>query len=165
MYYTKVKEDGELVFPYSLYDLRKDFPNTSFNAITLVEIDQDFLEDNGIHPVTIEHPQWYDAMLYKLSEMKIKVVDNGDEDNPITNYVAYYDIVELSDEEKNFRMKDKENEVRMQRFTLLSGCDWTMVSDAPTDKEAWAAYRQELRDVTNQEGFPTNVVWPTPPGN
>ena len=31
---------------------------------------------------------------------------------------------------------------------------------APVDKAAWAAYRQELRDITAQAGFPWNVQWP-----
>lgn len=56
--------------------------------------------------------------------------------------------------------------VRMKRNDLLSNCDWTQLADAPliqVEKDAWATYRQELRDVTNQEGFPLNVVWPNPP--
>jgi hypothetical protein len=53
--------------------------------------------------------------------------------------------------------------VRKERTRLLSDCDWTQVADAPVDKEAWAIYRQELRDITAQEGFPDNVVYPTKP--
>lgn len=53
--------------------------------------------------------------------------------------------------------------VRVQRNAMLSACDWTQVSDAPIDKSAWAAYRQLLRDVPEQSGFPTTVSWPTSP--
>ena len=56
-----------------------------------------------------------------------------------------------------------EEEVRMQRDGLLKVTDFRMVTDAPWDTTAWATYRQALRDITTQEGFPTNVVWPTPP--
>ena len=35
---------------------------------------------------------------------------------------------------------------RFHRDRLLAASDWAMVPDAPTDKEAWAAYRQQLRD-------------------
>lgn len=52
---------------------------------------------------------------------------------------------------------------RMQRNGLLAASDWTQVADAPVDKAAWATYRQALRDITAQEGFPHNVVWPTSP--
>jgi hypothetical protein len=54
-------------------------------------------------------------------------------------------------------------EVRTQRDRLLAASDWTQVLDAPVDQAAWAAYRQALRDVPEQEGFPENVVWPTKP--
>lgn len=57
----------------------------------------------------------------------------------------------------------KAAEVRAERNRLLDQTDWTQVSDAPVDREAWAAYRQSLRDITTQTGFPWEVVWlPTP---
>jgi len=46
---------------------------------------------------------------------------------------------------------------------LLKESDWTQVADAPVDQSAWADYRQALRDVPQQEGFPQEVVWPNPP--
>lgn len=54
-------------------------------------------------------------------------------------------------------------EIRYERDKLLSACDWTQVADAPVDSAAWATYRQALRDVPGQEGFPQNIVWPTEP--
>jgi hypothetical protein len=53
--------------------------------------------------------------------------------------------------------------VRTQRGEKLKECDWTQVADAPVDKEAWAVYRQALRDVTGQSGFPWTIDWPTIP--
>lgn len=52
---------------------------------------------------------------------------------------------------------------RSQRDTLLTQTDWTQVADAPVDKAAWAAYRQALRDVPQQIGFPTTITWPEKP--
>ena len=53
--------------------------------------------------------------------------------------------------------------VRTERNQLLQASDWTQLPDVPlTTKEAWAAYRQALRDVTLQPD-PFNIVWPTPP--
>jgi hypothetical protein len=54
-------------------------------------------------------------------------------------------------------------QVREKRNKLLSASDWTQVADAPVDKAAWATYRQALRDIPQQEGFPATVVWPTQP--
>lgn len=52
------------------------------------------------------------------------------------------------------------------RNTLLYSSDWTQIPNGPlTDKQqtSWAAYRQDLRDITTQSGYPFNVIWPTPP--
>jgi hypothetical protein len=54
-------------------------------------------------------------------------------------------------------------EVRAQRDSLLTASDWTQVIDAPVNQAAWATYRQALRDISAQEGFPWSVVWPTEP--
>jgi hypothetical protein len=53
--------------------------------------------------------------------------------------------------------------LRSERNALLSASDWTQVADAPVDKAAWATYRQALRDITAQAGFPHNVIWPVKP--
>jgi hypothetical protein len=55
------------------------------------------------------------------------------------------------------------DEVRAERNRLLDESDWTQVIDAPVDQTAWAVYRQALREVPQQAGFPQNVVWPTKP--
>jgi hypothetical protein len=52
---------------------------------------------------------------------------------------------------------------RKRRNKLLSASDWTQVADAPVDKAAWATYRQALRDISAQAGFPWAVVWPAQP--
>lgn len=59
--------------------------------------------------------------------------------------------------------QDKSAVQRARRDSRLADSDWTMLPDSPTDKDAWAAYRQALRDVTKQTGFPNTVTWPTPP--
>ena len=53
--------------------------------------------------------------------------------------------------------------VRKQRNSDLSATDWTQVADAPVDKTAWATYRQALRDITAQSGFPFDVTYPVKP--
>jgi hypothetical protein len=51
--------------------------------------------------------------------------------------------------------------VRMRRNNLLEESDVWALADRITP--AWAAYRQALRDITAQEGFPYSVSWPTKP--
>jgi hypothetical protein len=54
--------------------------------------------------------------------------------------------------------------VRADRNARLAACDWTQLADAPVNALAWAQYRQALRDVPSQDGFPWDVLWPAPPG-
>jgi hypothetical protein len=62
-------------------------------------------------------------------------------------------------------IKDAEqaSAVRKSRGDKLADSDWTQVADAPVDKAVWATYRQALRDITTQEGFPWSVTWPDAP--
>ena len=57
----------------------------------------------------------------------------------------------------------KAAEVRAERNTKLAATDWTQITDATADKTAWAIYRQALRDVTTQAGFPQTITWPDAP--
>jgi len=53
--------------------------------------------------------------------------------------------------------------VRATRDGKLAECDWTQLSDSQVDKAVWATYRQELRDVPAQTGFPYDINWPVKP--
>lgn len=60
----------------------------------------------------------------------------------------------------------QENAVKSERNFLLQQTDWTQIPNnplTPEKQEQWAVYRQQLRDVTDQPGYPFNVIWPTPP--
>ena len=61
--------------------------------------------------------------------------------------------------------KDEEQakSVRASRTEKLKDSDWTQVADSPVDQAAWATYRQALRDITAQEGFPWDIEWPEQP--
>jgi hypothetical protein len=57
-------------------------------------------------------------------------------------------------------------QVRTERDALLAGSDWTQIPDAKITadkKTAWATYREALRNVPQQGGFPWSVTWPTNP--
>ena len=55
---------------------------------------------------------------------------------------------------------------REKREALLVESDWTQLADSPLSSEArtaWAAYRQALRDISDQSGFPQEISWPVAP--
>lgn len=76
-----------------------------------------------------------------------------------TNWVA----VDMADDAKTALDAQRAASVRAERAQKLADCDWTQVADAPVDKQAWATYRQALRDVPAQAGFPWDVQWPEQP--
>jgi hypothetical protein len=72
-------------------------------------------------------------------------------------YGEIAEYIPPSDEELARQMRNK-------RAELLYACDWTQFPDVPqATRDAWAPYRQALRDVTSQSGFPQNIIWPTKP--
>lgn len=53
-----------------------------------------------------------------------------------------------------------------KRDALLYATDWTQIPNNPLttqQQQAWAIYRQELRDITKEPNYPWSVVWATPP--
>ena len=57
----------------------------------------------------------------------------------------------------------KWDQIRLWRNQELASTDWTQLSDATVDTAIWANYRQNLRDVPQQNCAPDQVVWPTKP--
>lgn len=83
-------------------------------------------------------------------------------------YVSRTDLMQpyvSPEEEASNLLAEKSEAMRATRNQLLTSCDWTQVADAPIDKEAWATYRQELRDITAHANFPNleEADWPVAP--
>lgn len=98
--------------------------------------------------------------------------------NPSTQYISNGEIVSIPPKPDYVCHFDyssgqwigdsapQEINVIARRNALLYSCDWTQLPNGPLTPEVqqqWAVYRQELRDITSQSGYPFNVVWPTPP--
>lgn len=140
------------------------------------------LHPNTSFPATINYEKWgYDVIFegpqatggdhYQYS-MRSGVEQIGDK--WYTKYVLgpiFSDTPDATAAEQEAAYKarlDTEQgaRVRADRNARLAACDWTQVDDAPFDntgKAAWAAYRQALRDISSQPGFPWEVVWPESP--
>ena len=138
-------------FPYSIGALRRDNPNTSFPRNPSDTV----LASWNVFPV-IDRP----APNYDYATENCNQVDPTLEDG---EWVMTWQVTPASAEEIAERLAEKFGEVRADRNQRLAECDWTQLSDAPVDAAAWAAYRQELRDITSQAGFPWNVTWPDEP--
>ena len=150
MFYVKTAPDGILErYPYTLADLCCENKNTSWPENISDELAVEF----GVFFVspTPQPADRYDINLRRTASKQ------G------ANWVEQWVETPATPEQIAERTSTKESEVRQQRNALLSACDWTQLPDAPVPAAPWAAYRQELRDVTAQSGFPWDAVWPEAP--
>ena len=131
--------------------LRSDNPNTSFPAVLTPEIINDF----GYDPI-LEGPQPTLIPPYQYAQRDGVVEVNG-------QWFTHYIAAEPDADGKAAMDAEQAKRVREDRNARLAACDWTQLPDAPVDAAAWATYRQELRDVSGQVGFPWKVVWPELP--
>ena len=69
----------------------------------------------------------------------------------------------MAQEEVDKILADKSAAVIAHRKKLLLDSDWSQLPDSPVDSAAWRTYRQALRDITSQPGFPMEVNWPAKP--
>ena len=161
----RIRETGNVVTDS---EFRAMFPDTGFPAQLTEAIINDFGGD-----VVFEGPQASGGNRYQYSQRQgveqiggkwyTKHVlgpiftDTTAEDGTVTTaaeHEAAYKAIKDSEQAKA---------VRDDRNRRLAETDWTQVADAPVDQAAWAAYRQDLRDIPSQAGFPLNVSWPTKP--
>jgi len=120
----------------------------------------------------------YDTLTQEVAEaLGVDVVLEGPQASPTRYQVAYRDGIEQIDgvwytkysvadmDADAIAAKDAEQakSVREQRTAKLAETDWTQLTDAPVNSSLWATYRQALRNVPNQSGFPWEVIWPTQP--
>ena len=136
-----------------------------------VLLEQEF---RALHPNTSMPKPLTEAIINSFGG---DVVFNGPQAQPTRYQVAFRDGVEQIDGKwySKFSVADMDAEgiaatdsaqaaaVRAERNAKLSASDWTQVADAPVDQAAWATYRQALRDVTAQSGFPWAIIWPEMP--
>ena len=140
------------IYPYSFGDLQRDNPNTSYPANPSDET----LAEWNVFPVIYKPTPDYNPATHNLTEGNPTLIDD--------QWEMTWSVTPATPEQIAERTSAKESEVRQQRNQLLSACDWTQLPDAPVDAAVWATYRQELRDVTAQAGFPWEVQWPVEPG-
>jgi hypothetical protein len=141
MNYVKVI-DG-VASKYSITQFKKDNPNLSMPS----NPSNDFLQRFNIFPYVVVSTQ-EDINFHTISDKEFIYEDN---------------MWKLIKQATPISQDQAEEVARAIRTKLLSATDWTQVNDSKVDVEAWAAYRQELRDVTSQSGFPYNIAWPTEP--
>jgi hypothetical protein len=142
-----IVKDGQII---EIGHYKKLFPATSFPS---TGPDADFMEANNALGVTIWKP--HDKATQKLISCDPYIEDNQ---------VFTVEVADKTPEDIAADTTQESTIVRATRDQLLKDTDWTQVADVPFTKAvktAWATYRQSLRDITAQEGFPFEIEWPT----
>lgn len=160
----RIRETGAVVYEN---EFRAMFPNTGFPVQLTADIISDFGGD-----VVFEGPQASGGDRYQYSQRQgVEQIDG----KWYTKYVLgpiFTDrdvgggnILTAAEQETNYKaMKDEEQAsgVRQSRNSMLAATDWRFCSDL-TPSQEWKDYRQSLRDVPLQPGFPWDIEWPTQP--
>jgi len=129
-------------FPYTIGQFRRDNPNTSFPK----QISEDMLAAYDVFKVrTADKPDYNTDTQFLQSDNAPTLVDGS--------WVLGVTVVNKSE-------AAAEESIRMKRDELLQETDWMALSDV-TMSDSITAYRQALRDIPSQAGFPFNVTWPT----
>ena len=151
--YALINNGSVEKYPYSFSHLMGDNPQTSFP----VNPSDETLAEWGVFKVAATPRPEVDHT-FNVTEADPEFKDG--------NWFQVWVVSDASAEEVEQRTKEKAASVRAERNSRIAACDWTQLGDSPltsTKKQEWAAYRQALRDITAQEGFPHQVEWPEAP--
>jgi hypothetical protein len=149
--YAKVVDNTIVKYPYTLSDFKNDNPNT----FLVLPIQEETLEKFGMVRVqAVEKPE---------ANYNQKVVET----QPILSngvWLQQWTVETLSQEELAALTEETARQLRLRRNNILKDCDWTQGKDISDGVSAsWALYRQALRDIPQQPGFPFEVVFPEKP--
>ena len=163
----RLRTTGAVMYEGELRSYLKANNGPSFDQLT-----PEVMEAIGVDPV-LEGPQATGGTVYQYSVYGGVEEINGQWFTKWNLGPSFFDtedaeghVTTAAENEANYKTaKDAEQakSVRDSRNTKLTESDWTQVADAPVDKAAWATYRQALRDVTAQTGFPWTIDWPVAP--
>lgn len=148
--YALIKNGVVDKYPYSVTDLRFSHPNVSFPP----NPDDDALAAFGLYPVKQVNKPVITAT--QIVEEQTPIFSNGE-------WTQVWSVRDMTQEESDAMTAGQAASVRAERNAKLAASDWTQVIDAPVDQAAWATYRQALRDITSQAGFPWDIQWPAQP--
>lgn len=137
-------------YPFTESDLRNKHPNVSFPEV----IDDATMAAFGAQKVCQTERPPFDPDTQVLFE-SLPVFDE-----PSQEWRQVWAVRDFTEAEKD----NQSYVVRNHRNQRLSETDWTQCKDIPDSvSSAWVAYRQALRDITKQPGFPLKVDWPVSP--
>ena len=145
----RIRATGQVMLESELRQWAKDNDGPSWEQTT-----PEVLEALGADPV-LEGPQAQPTRYQVAFRDGVQEIEG--------QWFTKYSVADMDAEAIAAKDAEQAKNVRQQRTEKHKDCDWTQLADAPVDKAAWATYRQALRDVTKQAGFPWDIQWPVAP--
>ena len=151
--FVKATNDQIDQYPYTVGDLRRDYPNTSFPK----RLSDETMAAYGMFPVEHDETPAYDRLTQRIVHSNEPVLKDG-------KWLITKTVVALTPEQIADKNEAKAKEVRRTRDNLIADTDWMALSDNTLTPE-WATYRQALRDITDHANFPwlNDEDWPVKP--
>lgn len=149
--YALIKDNLVLAYAYGYNNLREDYPATSFPASMT---DEELARWDVVPVAQVDRPYNNDHTKTVTEGWPTKVGDT---------WTQTWIVEDASAELVAERTAERAQSVRSERNAMIASCDWTQLPDAPVDQKVWAEYRQALRDIPEQFGFPWDVSWPIQP--
>ena len=157
----RIRETGAVMFESELRSYLQANNGPSYEILT-----PEIAETLGVD-ILLEGPQATGGTHYQYSQRSgVEQIDGKWYTKYILGPVFVDEETTAAEQEAAYQAaKDAEQSksVRDSRNVKLAESDWTQLADSTADKTTWAAYRQALRDLTKQSGFPWEVTWPDAP--
>ena len=146
---VRIKTTGAVMYEAELRSYLKANDGPSYDQLT-----PEVMEALGVDPV-FEGPQAQPTRYQVAFADGVEQIEG--------KWYTKYSVTNMDVDAITVKDAEQAASVRQQRTEKLKDSDWTQVADAPVDQAAWATYRQALRDISGQEGFPWTIDWPTQP--
>lgn len=147
----RVKSTGEIK---SQGEVRSMYPNTSFPSQWTPAL----VEELGLDPV-------FESPTPTTTRYQVAFKD-GVEQDAQGRWLWKWSISEMGDEAKAAKDAEQAKNIRSDRDRRLAECDWVVIKNLELNQNipgVWEVYRQGLRDVPAQAGFPYDITWPSKP--
>ena len=151
--FVKITSGSVDQYPYTVGDLRRDNPNTSFPKT----VREATMASFGMYPVGYEAAPDYDTLTHRLQHSSVPSLVDGE-------WKLTKTVVALTEDQITYATSAKATEVRKQRDGLLADTDWMALSDVTMSADM-TTYRQALRDLPDHTDFPylAEDDWPVKP--
>ena len=166
---VRIRETGAVMYEG---EFRTHFPNTSLPQ----QMSEALINELGAD-VVFEGPQASGGTVYQYSQSAGVEQIEGRwytkyilgpvfVDTPATDTEPAKTAAENEAAYKAVKDVEHAKSIRQSRDDKLKECDWIVIKNLELNANipgAWEVYRQALRDIPTQTGFPWTVTWPDKP--